>query len=77
MGKRILALQLAAMSFAFSQGSEAKAVLTYVYGGHDFRNYCLDPPFWSYSAKGEWHSRSVHWLYRNHRDVFIDIKISK
>jgi hypothetical protein len=58
-----------------SQPAEAKAVITRVYDGNDFETYSMDPPCWIYLSKGFWHSKSAHWLYKNHRYVFIDIKI--
>jgi hypothetical protein len=39
------------------------------------RSAALDPPFWTYHAEGWCHSKSAHWLYANHRCVFIDIKM--
>jgi hypothetical protein len=71
-----LVLGLVATSIGVSQKTEAQAVITRVYDGNDFGNYCLDPPYWSYHSKGFWHSKSAHWLYENHRDVFIDIKVN-
>jgi hypothetical protein len=46
-----------------------------VYHGKDFANYYSDPPYWSYRPKGFGHHGSAHWLYKNHRDVFIDIQV--
>jgi hypothetical protein len=74
MGK--LVLGLLATSMAVSQDVEAKALITRVYYRNAFENYFSDPPFWSYRTKGFWHSKSGHWLYGNHRYVFIDIKMT-
>jgi hypothetical protein len=72
-----LILGLVWASVAVSQEAEAQALITRVYDGNDFESYCLDPPYWSYHWKGFWHSRSAHWLYGNHRFVFIDIKLTE
>ena len=72
-----LVLGLVAASIAASQEAEAQALLIRVYDGNDFESYSLDPPYWTYHAKGFWDSRSAHWFYRNHRYVFIDIKLPK
>jgi hypothetical protein len=50
--------------------------MTLVYDGNDFESYYTDPPFWIYLPNGLWHSKSAHWLYKNHRYVFIDIKVN-
>jgi len=71
-----LVLGLVATSMAVSQDVEAQAFITRIYYGNDFENYSSDPPFWSYHSKGFWHSKSGHWLYGNHRYVFIDIKLT-
>lgn len=70
-----LLLGMVAISISFPQVSEAQAVMTRVYDGNDFESYYSDPPYWSYHSKGLWHSKSAHWLYANHRYVFIDIKL--
>jgi len=72
-----LVLGLAALSIAVSQKAEAQALITRVYDGNDFESYCSDPPYWSYQSKGFCHSKSAHWLYGNHRYVFIDIKLTE
>lgn len=46
-----------------------------VYDGDDLESYYSDPPYWSYYSRGFWHSKKAHWLYQNHRYVFIDIKL--
>lgn len=71
-----LLLGLVAISFGVSQESKARPSVTRVYGGNDFENYALDPPYWSYHPRGFGHSKSAHWLYKNHRYVFIDIKLN-
>jgi len=71
-----LVVGLAATSIGLSQGTENKAVMIRVYHGKDFANYYLDPPYWSYCPKGFRHSETAHWLFKNHRDVFIDIKVN-
>ena len=58
-----------------SQASEAQAIMTRVYRGDDFGDYYSDPPYWSYTSHGSGHSKSAHWLYKNHRYVFIDITL--
>jgi hypothetical protein len=70
-----LVLGLVAISINASQDAEAQTVVTRVYDGNDFESYYLDPPVWIYYSKGRGHSKSAHWLYRNHRYVFIDIKV--
>jgi hypothetical protein len=47
-----------------------------VYRGDDFGDYYSDPPYWSYTSHGSGHSKSAHWFYKNHRHIFIDIKLS-
>jgi hypothetical protein len=69
-------LGLVAISIGLPQVSEAQAVMTRVYDGDDFEDYYSDPPYWSYHSKGLWDSKSAHWLYENHRYVFIDIKLN-
>jgi hypothetical protein len=64
-------------SIAASQEAEAQGLVTRVYDGNDFETYSLDPPYWSYHWNGFWHSQSAHWLYGNHRYVFIDIKLTE
>jgi hypothetical protein len=71
-----LLLGLVAISFGVSQESKARSSVTRVYGGNDFEGYALDPPYWSYYSRGFGHSKSAHWLYKNHRYVFIDIKLN-
>jgi hypothetical protein len=71
-----LLLGLVAISFGVSQESKAQPRVTRVYSGNDVEGYCLDPPYWSYHPKGSGHSKSAHWLYKNHRYVFIDIKLN-
>jgi hypothetical protein len=71
-----LILGLVWASVAISQEAGNKALITRVYDGNDFAGYSLDPPYWSYHLKGFWHSKSAHWLYGNHRRVFIDIKLT-
>lgn len=71
-----LLLGLVAISFGVSQESKARPSVTRVYGGNDFEGYALDPPCWSYHSRGFGHSKSAHWLYKNHRHVFIDIKLN-
>jgi hypothetical protein len=75
MRVRSLVLGLVATALGVAQGAEAQAVLTRVYRGNDFANYYSDPPYWSYHSDGFSHSKSAHWLYRNHQRVFIDIKL--
>jgi hypothetical protein len=70
-----LVVGLAATSMGISQGVADKAVMIRVDHGKDFANYYLDPPYWSYRPKGFRHQGSSHWLYKNHRDVFIDIQV--
>jgi hypothetical protein len=72
----ILILGIAVTSLGISQGTENKAVMTRVYDGNDFETYYLDPPCWIYLSRGFWHTKSAHWLYKNHRYVFIDIKLN-
>jgi hypothetical protein len=50
--------------------------MTVVYDGNDFESYYSDPPCWIYLPKGVWHSKNAHWLYKNHRYVFVDIKVN-
>jgi hypothetical protein len=50
--------------------------MTLVYDGNDFESYYADPPSWIYLPNGLWHSKNAHWLYKNHRYVFIDIKVN-
>jgi hypothetical protein len=71
-----LALGLVAISSGVAQKAEAQALITRVYDGDDFGSYYLDPPYWSYHSRGFWHRKSAHWLYKNHRYVFIDIKLN-
>jgi hypothetical protein len=71
-----LVVGLAATSIGISEGTANKAVMLRVYHGNDFANYYLDPPYWSYRPKRFGHPGSSHWLYKNHRDVFIDIQVN-
>jgi hypothetical protein len=71
-----LVAAIVAMSGVTSQYAEAKAAMTLVYDGNDFESYYADPPAWIYLPNGFWHSKSAHWLYKNHRYVFIDIKVN-
>ena len=68
-------LVLMATLISLSQEAETQAVITRVYDGDDFGSYYLDPPYWSYQPKGFWSCKSAHWFYKNHRNVFIDIKL--
>jgi hypothetical protein len=68
-----LVLGLVATSVGVSQAAGDKALITRVYEGNDFEGYFLDPPYWSYHS--EEGAKSAHWLYKNHRHVFIDIKV--
>jgi hypothetical protein len=70
-----LVLGLIAASVCGSQKAEAQPVVIQVYDGNDFENYSLDPPYWSYYSKGFGDSKHAHWLYHNHRYVFIDIRM--
>jgi hypothetical protein len=72
----ILLVGLFAASISVAQGAETRAVLTRVHNGGDYESYYLDPPSWSYHPKRSGRSKNAHWLYKNHRQVFIDIKIS-
>lgn len=67
---------LVAASMGVSQDSSAHVRVTRVYDGNDFGSYYLDLPYWSYRSKGIWHRKAAHWLYENHRYVFIDIRIN-
>jgi hypothetical protein len=71
-----LVVGLAATSIGISQGTANKAVMIRVHHGEDFADYYLDPPYWSYRATGFGHRGPSHWLYKNHRDVFIDIQVN-
>ena len=71
-----LVLGLVATSVFGSQKAEAQPVVIQVYDGNDFETYSLDPPYWSYHSKGFWNSKHAHWLYHNHRYVFIDIRMN-
>jgi hypothetical protein len=71
-----LLLGMVTISIGLQQASQAQAVITRVYDGKDFESYYCDPPHWSYHSNGFWHRRSAHWLYANHRYVFIDIKLN-
>ena len=69
-------LGLMATSIGVSQKAEAQSLITRVYDGDDFGSYYSDPPYWSYQSKGFWSRKSAHWFYKNHRYVFIDIKLN-
>ena len=71
-----LVLGLLATSVGVLQAAGDKALMTRVYDGNDFESYYSDPPYWSYHSGGLWHPKSAHWLYKNHRYVFIDIKLN-
>ena len=60
-----------------SQGAEMQAVIRRVYHGNDFRGYYMDPPCWRFYPRPSCHSKSSHWLYENHRQVFIEITIDE
>jgi hypothetical protein len=68
-------LVLVAMSVCALQKTGAQTFLTRIHNGKELEGYALDPPFWTYQAKGWLHSKSARWLYCNHRHVFIDIKM--
>jgi hypothetical protein len=68
-------LGLAAASISASQDAKAQTLMTHVYHEDDFRGYCLDPPYWICRFKGFGGARIEHWLYKNHRRVFIDIRM--
>jgi hypothetical protein len=71
-----LVLGFVATSIGVSQEKGAPtANMTRVYDGKDFESYYLDPPYWTYHSKGFGVPKSAHWLYGNHRYVFIDIKV--
>jgi hypothetical protein len=67
---------LVAASITFAQKAQTRAVMTRVYDGDDYESYSLDPPYWSYQPKRSGYSKNGHWLFKNHRHVFIDIKVS-
>jgi len=69
-------LGLVAASVCISQAAEAQPHVIRVYDGNDFDSYSLDPPCWTYHSKGFWHPKHAHWLYSNHRYVFIDIPVN-
>src|SRR5262249_22551859 len=71
-----LLLALVATSLGVAQERQSKPLVIRVYEGNDFRSYCLDPPRWVYLPKGFRRSKSAHWLYRNHRYIFLDIKLN-
>jgi hypothetical protein len=73
-------LGLVATSVGVAQGSEIKAAVHRVYLGNDYlgNDYGqqhFDPPYWSYLRGDFPHSQSEHWLYKNHRHIFIDIEL--
>jgi hypothetical protein len=70
------AFALFAISGIVSQESEAKAFITRLSNVNYVGDYYLDPPYWRYHVKGFRKSKIAHWLYENHRYVFIDIKLS-
>ena len=71
-----LVLGLVAISVCAVRETDAQTLLTRVHHRKELEGYSLDPPFWTYHAKGFRHSKKAHWLYRNHREVFIDIKVN-
>jgi hypothetical protein len=75
MGIKSVVLGLVATSVGVAEGSEIEAVVHRVYLGNDYGQQYFDPPYWSY-LRGEFpHSQSEHWLYKNHRHIFIDIEL--
>jgi hypothetical protein len=70
-----LVLGLIATSVLISQAAEAQTFVTRTYNQKELERYDLDPPCWTYHAEASSRSKSVHWLYANHRCVFIDIKM--
>ena len=58
-----------------SQETQAQAVLSRVYDGNDYSGYYLDPPYWSFHPKRFWNAKNAHWLFHNHRYVFLDIRL--
>jgi hypothetical protein len=75
MRMHTLVLGLVAVSVCIPQAAEAQPVVIRADDGNDFESYSLDPPWWSYHSKGFRNSKHAHWLYHNHRYVFIDIKV--
>ena len=69
-------LGLLAISVCGSQQSEAQTFVARLYNGNELEGYSSDPPFWTYQSKGVSHFKVAHWLYCNHRHVFIDIEVS-
>ena len=76
MGIGKLVPGLFAISLCVSQESEAQTLVTRFYNGKELESYSSDPLFCRYYAKGVSHSKSTHWLYRNHRYIFIDIEVN-
>jgi|SRR5271165_2113222 len=72
---RGLVLGLVAMSVCVAQETDAQTFVTRIHHRKEFEGYSLDPPFWTYRAKGFRHSKTAHWVYGNHRYVFIDIEM--
>ena len=70
-----LVMGLGAVLVLISQAAEAQTVVTRIYNPKELERYALDPPFWTYRAEGWCLSKSAHWLYANHRCVFIDIRL--
>ena len=71
-----LVLGLLAISVCGSQESEAQTFVTRFYSGKELESYSLGRPFWIYHSKRASHSKAAHWLYCNHRYVFIDIRMN-
>src|ERR1700694_441577 len=69
-------LGLMATSIGVSQRAKAESFVTREYGGDDLGTYYSAPPYWTYQPKGFWSRKSAHWFYKNHRYVFIDIKLN-
>jgi hypothetical protein len=68
-----LVLGLVAISACISQQTEAQTFETRAYNEKELERFAFDPPFWIFC--GELNTKSNHWLYANHRFVFIDIKV--
>jgi hypothetical protein len=66
---------LVAGSTGVSQKTQPQGVLGRVYDGNDYSSYYLDPPY-SFHPKRFWNVKNAHWLFHNHRYVFLDIKVS-
>ena len=72
----LLAGVVAGSITGFSQETQAQAVMSRVYDSNDYSGYYLDPPYWSFHPKRFWNSKNSHWLFHNHRYVFLDIRVS-